>query len=259
MLLSIEHLDDPRVALYTRTGDGPYLRSQGLFVAEGRTVVRRLLCSQRFVVHSIFATTTAHRSLVQDLPGTIDVYVAEPQVLNAITGFNFHRGCLAIGRRPDPIAIGTFTNARRLLALEGIGNPDNVGGIFRVASAFGVEGVIIDHATADPLYRKAIRTGMGAVFHVPFIQVGSLVHAMTELRRRGFSIVALTPRSDATALSNYSAQPSDRLVIALGSEGAGLSDEALAHADFRVRIPIREEVDSLNVTVAAGIALAALA
>ena len=258
MIHQIRHLDDPRVQAYARVGDGVWLKEQGLFVAEGRIVVRRLLESGRFSIHSIFATPAAQQALGDVLPADVDVHVADPAVLNAITGFNFHRGCLALARRAASAAVEDFQNARRLIAVEAVGNPDNVGGIFRVAAAFGVDGVIVDSGTADPLYRKAIRTSMGAALRVPFAPVGSLPQAVSDFQRLGFHVAALTPDSNALPLADFALVRHQRLLLVFGSEGSGLSDATLAASDDRVRIPIRGDVDSLNVVVAAGIALALL-
>jgi tRNA G18 (ribose-2'-O)-methylase SpoU len=254
----VRTLDDPRVADYARTGDGPWLKAHGLFVAEGRIVIRRLIESQRFSIHSIFATPAAAAALTPHVPDGLDVYVADASVLNAVAGFNFHRRCLALAVRSQPLALEAFRDSRRLVALEGIGNPDNVGGIFRTAAAFDVDGIVIDTATADPFYRKAVRTGMGAVFRIPFFRAEALPPALRDLRALGFRVAAFTPRSDAVPLPEFARKRYERLVLAFGSEGSGLSPESLLVADDAVRIPIRSEVDSLNVTVAAGIALAGI-
>jgi tRNA G18 (ribose-2'-O)-methylase SpoU len=247
---------------YQHVGDHRWLTTQGLFVAEGRFVVRRLLESRRFRIKSIIVTPAALLGLSDALLAGTPVHVLEQDVLNRITGFNFHRGCLALAHRPAATApAGLLDKARRLLALEGVGNPDNVGGLFRVAAAFGVDGFLLDPASADPFYRKAIRTSMGAVLDVPFERVHAWPAALGRFRERGFDVVALTPREDARPLAEYVAAgaPARRIVIVVGAEGSGLTEEALAEATERVRIPISPGVDSLNVTVAAGIALASLA
>lgn len=264
MIHSIARLDDPRVAAYARVGDPAYLRASGLFVAEGRLVVRRLLEADRYAIESVLVTPAALTALADVLSVDRSVYVAEPTLLTAITGFNFHRGCLAIARRPAPLA-GTdvatpFVNdsAARLVALEGIGNPDNVGGIFRVAAAFGVAGVLLDPASGDPLYRKAIRTSMGAVLQVPFARCARWPDALSDFQRSGFRVLALTPRADASPMDILHPGNDERWIVVAGAEGAGLSDAALATADVAVRIPMAPGVDSLNVTVAVGIVLARL-
>jgi tRNA G18 (ribose-2'-O)-methylase SpoU len=144
--------------------------------------------------------------------------------------------------------------------LEGVGNPDNVGGLFRVAAALGGGGVLLDRGCADPLYRKAIRTSMGSVFRIPFSTADAWLPTIRALGDTDAEIVALTPHPAATALANLvrHLSPDRRVVLMLGAEGPGLSNEAIATATMAVRIPIAADVDSLNVVVAAGIALAAL-
>jgi tRNA G18 (ribose-2'-O)-methylase SpoU len=159
------------------------------------------------------------------------------------------------------LPLEAFAGARRLMALEAVANPDNVGGLFRVAAAFDAGGVLLDRASGDPFYRKAIRTSMGATLDLPFKRLESWPSDLGLLRGRGFQIAALTPDRAAASLAAYAATV-DRnrpLVLLLGAEGSGLTPEALSTADVRVRIPIAAGVDSLNVVVAAGIALAALA
>jgi len=139
-----------------------------------------------------------------------------------------------------------------------VGNPDNVGGLFRVALALGAGGVLLDGACGDPLYRKAIRTSMAASLRVPFTRVEPFPLALDELKARGFQVAALTPDPSAIALDDYRVDSGARLILLLGSEGPGLQPETMDYADVRLRIPIDARADSLNVVVAAGIALAAL-
>ena len=262
MIERVASLDDPRVAAYAHVGDPGWLRDQHLFVAEGRLVVRRLLEAGTFTVRSVLVTPAALAALEDVLDPAFPAYLCEQQTMDAIAGFNFHRGCLALGERPPRIdALGGLARARRLLALEGIGNPDNVGGLFRVAAAFGLHGVVLDRACADPLYRKAIRTSMGAALRVPFATLDDWVAGLRGLRDGGAEVVALTPDLSATPLADYATRvfPERRLVLMVGAEGPGLSPAAFASATATVRIPIAADVDSLNVVVAAGIALAALA
>jgi tRNA G18 (ribose-2'-O)-methylase SpoU len=259
---ALHHLDDPRVADYAKVGDPAWLRDHGLFVAEGRLVVRRLIEAGRFGIESILTTSTALKTL-GDRVDTLEcpVYVITPAALESLTGFDFHRGCLALARRPAATpSLDGFTGAHRLLALEGVGNPDNVGGLFRVAAAFDAGGVLLDPRSGDPLYRKAIRTSMGAALRLPFARATSWPNELMGLRERGFQIVALTPAASATPLPAFAAASSseDRLILMVGAEGPGLTPTALDAADVHVRIPIADSVDSLNVVVAAGIALASL-
>jgi tRNA G18 (ribose-2'-O)-methylase SpoU len=232
-----------------------------LFVVEARLTVERLLEDRRFEVHSVVATPAAARAMaaVLERHGDTPVFVCEPSVLEAITGINFHRGCLALARRPaaQP-ALSSFAGAARLLALEGVGNPDNIGGLFRAALALGAGGLLLDSSSGDPLYRKAIRTSMGATLRVPFTRVEPWPAGLDPLRDLGFKVVALTPSADADPIDTVALDARDRLILLLGSESSGLADATLRYADVRMRIPVDPSADSLNVVVAGAIALHAL-
>ena len=261
-MIELTTLTDPRVSDYAHIGHPDWLRERGLFVAEGRLVVQRLF-QTTFRIRSVLITRTAFAALADTLDSSrCPIYVCEQVAMDQLAGFNFHRGCLAIGERPTPIEPASrFESARCLLALEGIGNPDNIGGLFRVAAAFGVEAILLDRTSADPLYRKAIRTSMGAAFRVPFAQTAEWRDTLAEIRTARADIVALTPNVAATKLSDYvsNRSPGRQVILMLGAEGAGLSPAAIGIATVTVRIPIAQDVDSLNVVVAAGIALAAIA
>ncbi|MGH9372881.1 MAG: TrmH family RNA methyltransferase [Vicinamibacterales bacterium] len=250
--------DDPRLEPYRYVGDPRWLRQQDLFVAEGRLVVERLLDLGRHDVASILVNRAAHDALVGLLAQVESrVFVCDDATLAGVTGFNFHRGCLALVRRPPPLSPADLMNGPKLLALEGVSNPDNVGGLFRTAAAFGVDGVLLSSASGDPFYRKAVRTSMGAVLRLPFARLEDWRPVLAAFRSRGFTVVALTPQPDATPLSELvAALPGGaRVVVVVGAEGPGLTDATLGCADARVRIPIDSAIDSLNVVVAAGIAL----
>jgi tRNA G18 (ribose-2'-O)-methylase SpoU len=261
-VIEITTLSDARVSDYAHVGQPDWLCDQGLFVAEGRLVVRRLFQAPAFTVRSVLITRTALAALDDVLDRTrCPIYVCQQETMDGLTGFNFHRGCLAISERPLAIEPARrFQSAQRLLALEGIGNPDNVGGLFRVAAAFGVDGILLDRTSSDPLYRKAIRTSMGAVFRVPFARTERWLETVDAITAAGATAIALTPHAPATSLSDYvkDRSPDQRVILMLGAEGPGLSPEAISAATVSVRIPIVEQVDSLNVVVAAGIALAAI-
>ena len=250
---------DPRLADYARVADPTWLRDQGLFVAEGRLVVRRLLESRRFAVRSLLLTPAAVHDFGAALACDAPIYVAEQAILDGITGVKFHRGCLALAQRPtEDRTADRFERAALLLAMEGVGNPDNIGGLFRIAAAFGADGVLLDPASGDPFYRKAVRTSMGAVFALPFVRLGPWPSALERFKLAGFEVVALTPAADARTLDDFAAEDHRSLIVLVGTEGAGLSEGVLRAADATVRIPITAGVDSLNVTVAAGIALSRL-
>ena len=245
---------------YRLVGDPAALERAGLFVAEGRLIVERLL-EGAFRVHSVLVTPAAALALAEVFARRPDVTVLvhEPGVLEEITGIDFHRGCLALAYRPtQAMSIDDLGHARRLLAIEGVGNPDNIGGLFRTAFALGVDAVLLNPTAGDPLYRKAIRTSMGATLRVPYLRAYDWTAALDELRRRGFRVLALTPQPDALPLHEVTLGETDGVVIVVGAEGPGLSGDTLAGSVDRVRINIDPRADSLNVVVAAAIALHAL-
>lgn len=247
---------DPRLALYRGVRDPELLRAHGVFVAEGRLVVRRLLGSPRFRTRTVLVTPAA-RSDLSDLINRLDagtpVYEADAALFRALTGFDVHRGCLAMGERPAPTPWREITSrARTVVVLENVGNPDNVGGVFRAAAALGADAVLLSPGCADPLYRKSIRTSMAATLTLPFATAEPWPDMIDALRAEGFEIAALTP-SGADAIDRIH-RPA-RLALLLGHEGQGLTDDALSRADRRVRIPMAPGADSLNVVTAAAIAM----
>jgi tRNA G18 (ribose-2'-O)-methylase SpoU len=196
----------------------------------------------------------------------VPVYVVPPAVMTRVTGFNMHRGCLAAGERPRPavwtdlVGCGGFRlkpEARTLVVLERVANADNVGGVFRNAAALGASAVLLDAASVDPLYRKAIRTSMGAALAVPFARAEPWPDALRTLAGRGFSTVALTPAPAARPLADVidAIGGTRPVALVLGHEGDGLTPAALDACTHRARIPIGPGVESLNVAAAAAVAL----
>ena len=258
----IDGVDDPRVAEYRDIGDHSRLVTRGLFVAEGRLVVERLL-EDRYRIRSLLLNRAAFTALeprLNDLPRETTTFICGTEDFEQLTGFPIHRGCLALAERPAPQLLDDLLmRARSLVLLEEVGNPDNVGGVFRSAAAFGAGAIVLSHGCADPLYRKAIRTSMAATLRVPFTTVPFAdlwTPALTHVRVAGFQLVALTLGDGAVDISDWAQRPREgRVALLLGAEGQGLAADSEARADVRVRIPIGSKVDSLNVSVAAGIAL----
>jgi tRNA G18 (ribose-2'-O)-methylase SpoU len=261
----VEDPGDPRIAGFREARDGELRRREGLFLAEGRLLVRRLLEASRFAVHSLLLTPSALDDLRDLLTGdSTPVHVASAETIRGVVGFKFHRGCLALGARGaalPPEALMKPAGPRTLLALEGVTDPDNVGSVFRNAAAFGAAGVLLSSDCADPLYRKAMRVSMGATLSVPFARVPDWPAALSALRHAGYRLVALCPRAEAEDIVEVAAREPrpPRLALLLGAEGAGLSRATRAAADVEVRIPMAAGVDSLNVAAACGIALHRLA
>lgn len=262
-LIPITDPEDPRLADYRGVSDPELSARSGVFVAEGRLVVRRLLTESSLAARSVLVTPAARDALRDVLAARPDlpVYVVPQALMNGITGFNIHRGCLAIGERParaqwrEVVASASKQEAATLVLLERVANADNVGSVFRNAAAFGASAVLLDAACTDPLYRKAIRTSMGASLLMPFARAEPFRHALDELRSQGLTLVAMTPAATATPLADCVAQVRNRPVaIVLGHEGEGLSAAALEACSVQARIPMAPGV-SLNVATAAAIAL----
>jgi tRNA G18 (ribose-2'-O)-methylase SpoU len=256
----IDGPDDPRVVEYRHVSEPELVRVRGLFVAEGRLVVRRLIEDARHQVRSLLLSDSALRGLQPSLAALapdIPIYVCRAADFVGITGHDLHRGCLALAARPEPPPIDELlASARTAIVLEGVGDADNVGGVFRNAAAFGAGAVLLSPTCCDPLYRKAIRTSMAATLRVPFARLDRWPAALSRVRAHGFTVVALTPREPSESLDAFASRPRPgKLAILVGTEGAGLTPAVEAAADARVRIPIRADVDSLNLTVAVGIAL----
>jgi tRNA G18 (ribose-2'-O)-methylase SpoU len=257
--IQIDDPTDPRLAEFRNVPDAELLTRHKLFVAEGRLVVKRLLLESRLPALSVMVTPAALGPLqeVVDPRDRLPVYVVPQSVMNGITGHNMHRGCLALGERPQASEWRELTNrAQSLLALERVGNADNVGSAFRNASAFGVDAVLLEAGCADPLYRKAIRTSMGAALTIPFAPAEPWPEMLHELRNKGWAVLGMTASPRAKELREIvptiARHPT---VIVLGHEGDGLSADALEACSHRARIPMTNRVDSLNVATAAAIAL----
>jgi tRNA G18 (ribose-2'-O)-methylase SpoU len=260
-IIRIADGSDVRLADYAGVRDPALLRERGLLIAEGRFVVRRLLGSTRITPRSLLLNDAAAAGLADILAGAganIEAYVASPEVITAATGFNMHRGCLAVAERPPDLALDDVLSASRfVVVLERVVDADNVGSVFRSAEAFGLDAVLTSPGCCDPFYRKAIRTSSGAALVVPFAAAAPWPDALDRLRANGFLIAAMTPGGEATDIGAFAgtAAALGRIAVLLGTEGHGLTAEALARADVRIRIPMSGALDSLNIATAAGIAL----
>lgn len=271
-IIRITDVLDPRLADYANIKDRQLaaisrLASEespsGLFMAEGELVVRQLIASG-LGIHSILITDTRLETMqdcISPLRPDVPVYLADQALMSGVVGFHIHRGILAAGIRPPArSAASVIASAKTLVILEDLANHDNIGGIFRTAAAIGGLdhlGILLSPRCCDPLYRKAIRVSMGMAFRLPFAALSPWPDALDQVRQAGFTLVALTPNAEAAAIGSH--PPIAKPALLFGAEGPGLSPAALSQADFRVRIPISPAVDSLNVVVAAGVALHRLA
>ncbi|WP_454048966.1 TrmH family RNA methyltransferase [Cellulomonas sp. Marseille-Q8402] len=271
--LDIVHLTDPddeRLADYVSLTDVA-LRSRhepekGLYIAESSTVLGRALAAghrpRSVLVSPRWLPDLTAMLEARDPDGEpVRVYVAEPAVLEAITGFHVHRGALASMHRPPLPSVADVlagarggAGARRVAVLEDVVDHTNVGAAFRSAAAIGVDAVLVTPRCADPLYRRSVRVSMGTVFQVPWTRVDPWPGGIDVLRDAGFVTAALALSDDAIGLDVLEADPPERLALVLGAEGDGLKPATVAAADLTVRIPMAGGVDSLNVAAAGAVA-----
>lgn len=251
--------DDRRVADYRNLTDVGWRQqmepAEGLFLAEGEKVITRAVAAG-YVPRSALMSRRWLTALAPLLaPFDIEVLVADEATLKAIVGFRLHRGALAaFGRRPAPPLAQVLSDARRIVVLENLVDHTNVGLIFRTAAALGVDAVVISPACADPYYRRAVKTSMGAILHLPWTVAAPWPAVLADLRAGGWQLAALTPAAEAVDLRSFRPGPEQRVALLLGTEGPGLSTPALRSADVALRIPVTGRVDSLNVAAAAAIA-----
>lgn len=257
-LIPIDHPDDPRVAAFTRVQERDLVGRQGLFLAEGEVVVRVLARSPLCSTDALLLAdkrVPALADVIAVLPAGTPVYAAPQGVMDQVAGFSMHRGILALGRRRDPPTADDLLAAlpprALVLALAGISNHDNMGGLFRNAAAFGADAVILDADACDPLYRKAIRVSAGLALVTPFARLERGADLIDRLEAAGLAPLALSPAGEARLCD---LAPPARAALVLGAEGPGLPPALLARCRT-VRIPMAAGVDSLNVAVSAGIAL----
>ena len=235
---------------------------KGIFIAESPKVIRRALRAGYEPVSLL--TERKHlggqaKDLVAEL-GDVPVYTADDDLLEGLTGYALTRGVLcAMRRRPLPTVEELCKDARRIAVLESIVDATNVGAIFRSAAALNMDAVLITPTCCDPLYRRAARVSMGTVFQVPWTRIGETAadwpeQGMARLKALGFQTAAMALSDDSVSVDDPKLCKVEKLAIILGTEGDGLSGDTIADCDHVVRIPMREEVDSLNVAAASAVA-----
>jgi tRNA G18 (ribose-2'-O)-methylase SpoU len=250
----IQSLDDPRVAAYRNLRDRT-LRGESIFVTEGPIVARRLLAS-RYEAESVLVAERFAGEFEELVAEQTPLYVASPGLLREIVGFPFHQGVLAAGRRPEPLQLDDLlrsaTAERTLLVCPEINKPENMGLVFRVAAAFGIDGVLLGSRSCDPFARRSLRASMGGVLQVPWVKSAALAAELRRLKdERQFQLVAAVVDGSAQSLAEV--RWPARVGILLGNEFTGLDAEALSLCDARVTIPKESGMDSLNLGVAAAV------
>ena len=262
-LLPVTDAADPRLSDYRDLRDvqmRKHLEAEhGLFLAEGEKVVRRAV-EAGFTPRSFLMAERWLAGLDDILSGTqAPCFVVTEDLAEQVTGFHVHRGALAsLERRPLPSVAEVLDGARSVLVLEDLVDHTNVGAVLRSGAALGFDAVLLSPRCADPLYRRAIKVAMGAVFTMPWTRLPDWYDALPDLARRGWTTVALTLGPDSVPIEEAVAGV-DRLALVLGSEGHGLSSRWEASADRRAVIPMAAGIDSLNVAAASAVACYAAA
>lgn len=260
-LIEITDFSAPELDVYARLSE-VQLRSrqdpsQALFIAESPLVIGRALDAGCVPVSALMDgshVSAAAREILARLGADVPVFTAEDAVLTQLTGFHLTRGMLCAMRRPAlPEAGALCRAARRVVVLENVMNPTNVGAIFRSAAALGMDAVLLTSAGSDPLYRRASRVSMGNVFLIPwtYLPEGDWV---AQLHALGFQTAAMALRDDSLTLCDPRLAAAEKLAVVLGTEGDGLADGTIAACDYTVRIPMSRGVDSLNVAAASAVA-----
>lgn len=261
-IIEIHDFSDPALDVYARLTENQLLNradpDNALFVAESPLVIGRALdagCEPVSFLMERQHTQGKGREILARCCQDIPVYTADESVLTQLTGFHLTRGMLCAMRRPKLQSVeDVCRDARRLVVLENVMNPTNIGAIFRSAAALGMDAVLLTTAGSDPLYRRASRVSMGNVFLIPWTYLPESSDWTQLLRDLGFRTVAMALRNDSVRLDDPRLAAEEKLAIVMGTEGDGLASSTIASCDYTVRIPMYHGVDSLNVAAASAVA-----
>jgi len=256
---------DPRLADYVGLSD-PEIRRQSVdnqfFISEGVEVVRRLVVSGMRLRSIVLSPNRVDIMTPALADVSCPIYTAERKVISSVVGFDMHRGVVGSAFRPEPQTLDEvlshpplFGPRHRIAILEGLGDHENLGAIARSARAFHIDAIVIDPTCADPYYRRTVRVSMGEILFLPIVHM-DVAEAMSVVRRKSGTVLAFTPNAHAVSLHDFVDTKPGPLALVFGSEGNGLPAETLSAADHQIRIPIAEDVDSLNVGHAATVAFA---
>ena len=261
-IIEIHDFSDPALDVYARLTENQLLNradpDNALFVAESPLVIGRALdagCEPVSFLMERQHTQGKGREILARCCQDIPVYTADESVLTQLTGFHLTRGMLCAMRRPKLQSVeDVCRDARRVVVLENVMNPTNIGAIFRSAAALGMDAVLLTTAGSDPLYRRASRVSMGNVFLIPWTYLPESGDWTQLLRDLGFRTVAMALRNDSVRLDDPRLAAEEKLAIVMGTEGDGLASSTIASCDYTVRIPMYHGVDSLNVAAASAVA-----
>ena len=257
LVIPVTDLSDPRLADFSHQTDVALKKSGGgIYIAESALVLERALRAGH-TPRAVLALGNTVDEAVALVGPDVPVFSGPPELLEQLTGYLLHRGLIAaMDRPPLPSPESLLEGARRVIILENVADPTNVGAIFRSVGAIGADAVLVTPRCSDPFYRRAIRVSMGTVLQVPWTRLGDWTSTRELLTASGFHVAALALTPDAVSLRDFVAP--EKLALVLGAEGDGLTDEAIAAADTVVQIPMAHGIDSLNVGAAAAVAMWAL-
>lgn len=256
---AIQSLDDPRLASYRTMRRQFDHFEQEIFVAEGVKVLHRLLETSIPVISALMppAYLAQFAAQFERRKEQITVFTAPKEVLEQLTGFHLYHGVLALAKVPAPSTLEQILAApsrpHLLVALDGVNNSENIGGVIRNAVAFGVAGLLVSHTSAPPYIRRAVRSSMGNVFKLPYLIAEDLGRTLGDLRQRGIRVIAAHPHTDKLTIADTDLTTDCCLVF--GSEGNGISAPVLASCNEAVAIPMLQGTDSLNIATASAVFL----
>ena len=265
-IIEISDFSAPELDVYARLTEAQLLNrfepAKGMFIAESPKVIDRALDAGCVPVSLLMERKDidgAAKDIIARC-GDIPLYTADRDVLAQLTGFHLTRGVLCAMLRPRlPSVEEIVCNARRIVVLENVMNPTNVGAIFRSAAALNMDAILLTPGCSDPLYRRSARVSMGTVFQIPWTFIGSnITHwphpGMEQLQAFGFKTAAMALSDNSVSIDDPQLGQEEKLAIILGSEGDGLTETTIAHCDYTVKIPMTHGVDSLNVAAASAVA-----
>ena len=265
-VIEITSFSAPELDVYARLTEAQLLNrfepEKGLFIAESPKVIHRALDAGCIPVSLLMERKHIEGQAADVIArcGDIPVFTSEPEVLTQLTGFQLTRGVLCAMRRPAlPAPEEVLKDAKRIVILENVMNPTNVGAIFRSAAALGMDAILLTPGCSNPLYRRSARVSMGTVFQIPWTYIGTQVcdwpeKGMAQLHSLGFKTAALALSDNSVSIDDPGLMAEDKLALILGSEGDGLTEQTIAQCDYTVKIPMYHGVDSLNVAAASAVA-----
>jgi tRNA G18 (ribose-2'-O)-methylase SpoU len=262
-VIPVDSLADPRLQDYSHQTDVALRKARGtehgLYLAESALVLERALRAGH-VPRSVLALGGSVDEAVTLVGDDVPVFSGPGELLAELTGYVLHRGIIAsMNRPPLPSPQSLLERSSRVVILENVADPTNVGAIFRSVAGIGADAVLVTPRCSDPFYRRAIRVSMGTVLQVPWARVPDWASTRRLLTASGFHVVALALEPGAASLRDFADAAPERVALVLGAEGEGLTEEALAAADTIVQIPMAHGIDSLNVAATAAVAMYALA